>query len=181
MFGLFAIRKIADQRRSRGNLARLAENHRILSTTDRAYPVFIATHLAFFILTPLEIVMMGRAFWPPLGLSMVALFVAASLLRAWSISLLNRNWSSQVAVPEDLVPVTEGPYRLVRHPNYLAMSLEFLAMGLMCSAYLSTVFVGVLNAVAVHMRIQAEEAALFQVPAYRAAMQLRARIIPGIY
>ena len=99
----------------------------------------------------------------------------------WSTSLLGRSWTSRVAVPQDLRPVVHGPYRLVRHPNYLAMSLEFLAMGLIYSAWWSTLIVGVLNAWSLALRIRAEERALFQVPAYRAAMEHKARLIPFVY
>ena len=41
--------------------------------------------------------------------------------------------------------------------------------------------VAVLNLVAVVKRIRAEEEVLFQVPAYRAAMANKARLVPGIY
>jgi methyltransferase len=181
LFALFATRKVVDQRRSGRNLAELARARRILPEADRAYPFLLVTHLAFFILTPLEIVLMGRRFKPLLGISMIGLFLSATLLRSWTVSLLDEYWSSRVAVPEDLAPVTSGPYRFIRHPNYLAMSLEFLAMGLIYSAYLSTLLVAVLNAVAVAIRIRDEEAVLFQVPAYRMAMQSKARLVPGVY
>jgi methyltransferase len=86
-----------------------------------------------------------------------------------------------VVVPEDLRPVASGPYRLVRHPNYLAVSLELLAAGLMYSAFLSTAVVAALNLWAMVKRIHTEEEALFQVPAYRAAMAKKARLVPWIY
>jgi isoprenylcysteine carboxyl methyltransferase (ICMT) family protein YpbQ len=69
----------------------------------------------------------------------------------------------------------------VRHPNYLAVSLEVLAAGLIYSAYLSTIIVGVLNLYSIIKRIHAEEEVLFQVPAYRSALGNKSRLIPGIY
>ena len=118
---------------------------------------------------------------PALGIPMIGLFALAVLLRWWATSLLKEQWSSRVVVPEDLRPVTVGPYRVVRHPNYLAVSLELLAAGLMYSAFLSTAVVGALNLFAIVKRIRSEEEALFQIPAYRAAMASKARLIPGIY
>jgi methyltransferase len=180
LFALFALRKAIDQVRSRRNLAELKARG-LLPDEDRAMPWLLATHLAFFVLTPLEILLLGREFIPALAYPMLGLLVLGVGLRMWSTSLLGRSWTSRVAVPQDLRPVVHGPYRLVRHPNYLAMSLEFLAMGLIYSAWWSTLIVGVLNAWSLALRIRAEERALFQVPAYRAAMEHKARLIPFVY
>lgn len=181
LLAVFAARKMLDQSRSADNVARLAKDRPLVPAADRAFPLLLVTHITFFILTPLEVVGLDRTFHPALGVPMVLLFLGASALRAWSISLLGAHWSSKVIVPEDLVPVTGGPYRYVRHPNYLAMSLELFSLGLMHSAWISTAIVTLLNAVAVHRRILSEEATLFQVPAYREAMEPKSRLIPGVY
>lgn len=180
LFGLFAIRKVADQARSRWNFARLVERG-LLPDNDRAMPWLWATNLAFFLLTPIEIFVFSRQFIPPLGVPMIVLFLAATALRYWSTSLLGCYWTSRVAVPHDMQPIIRGPYRLIRHPNYLAMSVELLAMDLMYTAWLTALVVGVLNAWSTILRIDAEERVLFQIPAYGAAMQHKARLVPGVY
>lgn len=179
--GLFAARKVLDQWRSKRNVSRLQEQRAILPSRDRAFPWMLLTHVTFFVLTPLEVVLLHREFRPALGIPMIGLFLLAGLLRWWATSLLKEQWSSQVVVPQDMQPVTTGPYRVVRHPNYLAVSLELLAAGLMYSAFLSTAVVAVLNLYALVKRIHTEEEVLFQVPAYRTAMANKARLIPGIY
>jgi methyltransferase len=179
--GLYAARKIVDQVRSRRNVRRLAGQRRLLPSRDRAFPWMLVTHVTFFVLTPLEVVLLDRTFIPALGIPMIALFVLAALLRWWATALLGGQWTSQVVVPDDLRPQTTGPYRWVRHPNYLAVSVELLAAGLIYTAYLSTVVVGVLNLYATVKRIHAEEEVLFRVPAYRNALGDRARLVPGIY
>jgi methyltransferase len=162
-------------------LRELTKTRELLPAADRTYPLLLITHLAFFILTPLEVLFLHRTFVPALGIAMAALYVGATLLRWWSTSLLAAHWSSRVAVPGDLVPVTGGPYRVIRHPNYLAMSFELLAAGLFHSAWLSTAIVTLLNIAAITIRIREEESALFQIPAYRAKMDKTARLIPGVY
>jgi len=179
--GLLALRKIVDQRRSARNVRCLERNGAISAERDRALWWMRVTHVAFFLLTPVEVVVLHRRFIPPLGIAMVVLFVLATLLREWAKRSLGRRWNSTVVVAPDLEPVTDGPYRFVRHPNYLAMSLELLAAGLMFSAFLSTALVAVLNLYAVLTRIRAEEEVLFQVPAYRRAMAGKARLVPGLY
>jgi methyltransferase len=180
LFGLFAARKISDQVRSRRNYDALVRQ-RLLPSNDPAFGLFVATHFAFFVLTPLEIILLRRQFLPALGIPMIVLFVAAAGLRYWSRQLLGSNWTSKVAVPQDIQPIVRGPYRLIRHPNYLAMSLELLAADLIYTAYLSAIFVGILNAWTVVLRIRSEELTLFQIPAYRDAMQSKARLIPGLF
>ena len=179
--GLFAARKVFDQITSERNVRRLREQRQILPASDRAFPWMLLTHVAFFVLTPLEVVLLNRKFLPALGIPMIGLFLIATLLRWWATSLLKEQWNSKVVVPADLRPITYGPYRLVRHPNYLAISLELLAAGLMYSAFLSTAVVGVINLFAIIKRIHTEEKVLFQVPAYRTAMGNKARLIPMIY
>ena len=179
--GLFALRKVVDQARSRRNIRRLQQQRQVLPSRDRAMTWMLITHVAFFVLTPLEVVALGRTFVPALGIPMIVLFVLATLLRWWATTLLGRQWNSEVVVPGDLRPVTSGPYRVVRHPNYLAVSLELLSAGLVYSAYLSAAVMGVLNLYAVVKRIHAEEEVLFRVPAYRSALGDKARLVPGIY
>jgi len=180
LLGLFLVRKVADQVRSRRNARALAERG-AAPQRDVALKLLWLTHLAFFVLVPLELLLCKRRFIPALGVPMLILFALAFLLRWWSTSLLAANWTSQVAVPRDMQPVTRGPYRWIRHPNYLAMSIELVALSLVYPAYLSAAVVALLSIAAVVVRIRREEEALFQVPAYRAAMEHKARLIPGIY
>jgi methyltransferase len=178
--GLFAVRKIMDQRRSRRNIRRLREQKLIPARAD-GFPWMLVAHIAFFALTPLEVVLLDRRFLPALGIPMIVLFLLAAILRWWATSLLKEQWNSRVIVPENIQPVASGPYRVVRHPNYLAVNLELIAAGLIYTAYLSTAVVGALNLYATIKRIRAEEEALFQVPAYRTALGNKARLIPGIF
>src|ERR1700722_7317873 len=119
--GLFAARIVLDQRRSQRNICQLQERcATILPSRDRMLPWMLFTHVAFFVLTPLEVVLLDRTFQPALGIPMIGLFLLAALLRWWATSLLKDQWNSKVVIPADLRPVTSGPYRLIRHPNYLA-------------------------------------------------------------
>ena len=148
---------------------------------DWALVGFWIAHAAFFVLVPLELSLRRPRFVPALGISMLALFAIASSLRWWSTRLLAANWTSQIAVARDFQPVTRGPYRFIRHPNYLAMTIELLALALVYPTFLSAAVVAALTMAAVCARIHAEEEVLFQSTTYRTAMQDKARLIPGIY
>src|SRR5262245_49190624 len=177
---LFLIRKLWDQAVSRKNIRNL-KNHGHVHSADGGFPLLFATHVVFFILVPAELLWFQRPFDPVLGSIMIAVFVFASLLRSWSKRVLGEHWNSQVVVADDLTPVVRGPYRVVRHPNYLAMCLELIALSLAYSTYLSGPVVTVFCVVAVLVRIRREEQALMRIPAYQAAMSGKARLIPGIY
>ena len=145
----------------------------------RSYPLMVAAHVGLFTLPLLEVAALRRR--PRAPLLWVGVLGAATALRWWSIAVLGRSWNVRAAVPADLRPVTAGPYRLVRHPNYLAVILEFLALPLAGGAVLSAIGLSALNGAVLWDRIRAEERLLAEVPGYEAAFRDRARLIPGLF
>ena len=116
-----------------------------------------------------------------MALPWLIVLAAATGLRWWSIRSLGDSWNVRAQVPDDLEPVTSGPYRFLRHPNYLALLTEFVALPMAGGAWLSALGVSVLNGVALAIRIRAEEAQLERSAAYREAFRRKARLIPGIF
>ena len=84
-------------------------------------------------------------------------------------------------VADDLEPVTRGPYRFLRHPNYLALLIEFVALPMAGGAWLSALGLSAVNGAALGLRIRAEEAQLERSDAYRKAFRGKARLIPGVF
>jgi methyltransferase len=111
----------------------------------------------------------------------VAVLAGATALRIWSIRSLGPAWNVRAAVPAGLSPVATGPYAYIRHPNYLAVILEFAAVPMIAGARLSAVVLSALNAVVLYDRIRAEERLLNESSGYRAAFARRARFIPGVF
>jgi methyltransferase len=99
-----------------------------------------------------------------LAWSMLALVVASQALRWWCIATLGRHWNTRVIVVPGLPPVTSGPYRLVRHPNYVAVVVEGVALPLVHAAWWTAVVFTVLNAGLLAVRIRTEDAALATLP-----------------
>lgn len=56
----------------------------------------------------------------------LALFGVAKALKAWAIATLGPRWTFRVIVPRDSTLVTGGPYRIMHHPNYIAVVGELL-------------------------------------------------------
>jgi len=104
--------------------------------------------------------------------------VSAVALRLSVLLSLRRSWTVRAVVPSDLAVIDRGPYRWIRHPNYVALGLEFLGLPLIGGAYASALGLGVANALLLGRRIHEEEALLMAIPAYRQRMAHKPRFLP---
>jgi methyltransferase len=111
----------------------------------------------------------------------VVLWGGALLLRAWLMASLGRFWSVRLVARSGQPIVTAGPYRWVRHPNYLVVALEILAVPLVLGAVWTAVAASLANAWVLAIRIRSEEAYLLSVPGYQEAFGNRKRFLPGLF
>jgi len=102
----------------------------------------------------------------PLALAapMLLLVVASQALRWWCIATLGRQWNTRVIVVPGMPRVTGGPYRLVPHPNYVAVVVEGFALPLLGGAWITALVFTVANAVLLTVRIRVEDEALRTLP-----------------
>lgn len=124
------------------------------------YPAMVALHVGLLGGALLEVWLADRPFIPALGWPMFALVLLSQALRWWCIATLGPRWNTRIIVVPDLPLVTGGPYRWLRHPNYVAVVVEGIALPLVHTAWITAVAFTVLNAVVLRMRITAENAAL---------------------
>jgi methyltransferase len=124
------------------------------------FPPMVALHTALLIGALVEVWMFGRPFLPILGWVALAVVTASQTLRWWCIATLGRQWNTRVIVVPGLPLVSRGPYRMLRHPNYVAVVLEGAALPLVHSAWATAAAFTVLNAALLARRIQVEEQAL---------------------
>ncbi len=124
------------------------------------YPAMVAFHAAFLAACAAEPALLPTP-WPvPAALSALAVAAGAQALRWWAIATLGERWSTRILVPPGAAPVTAGPYRLLRHPNYLAVVLEVAAVPLVGGAWRTALAFSAGNLVLLAVRIRAEERAL---------------------
>ena len=127
---------------------------------QRHYPVMVVLHTALLVGALVEVWLRRPAFLPALGWTMLALVLAAQALRWWCIISLGRQWNTRVIVVPGLPRVTGGPYRLMSHPNYVAVVIEGFALPLVHSAWITALVFTLCNAVLLWVRIRAENRAL---------------------
>lgn len=124
------------------------------------YPVMVVLHTALLAGAVAEVWIRRPDFMPALGWTMLALVVVAQGLRWWCIATLGRQWNTRVIVVRGLVLVHDGPYRWLRHPNYVAVVVEGFALPLVHSAWITALVFTALNAVLLAVRLSVENAAL---------------------
>jgi methyltransferase len=133
-----------------------------------------------FTLPALERWWRGRP--PPRAIAALGwvLAVSAFTLRLSVLVSLRGSWTVRAVVPRDLRVVESGPYRFIRHPNYLALGLEFLGLPLMGGAYASALGLGLANALLLRRRINEEDALLMEIPGYRERMADKPALLPRL-
>jgi methyltransferase len=91
---------------------------------------------------------------------MLALVIASQALRWWCIRTLGPRWNTRIVVVPGWPLVHRGPYRVLPHPNYVAVVLEGAALPLVHTAWVTALVFTVLNLPLLAVRIRAEEAAM---------------------
>jgi len=86
--------------------------------------------------------------------------LVAQALRYWAIASLGDRWNTRIIVVPGLEPVTRGPYRFLRHPNYVAVVLELAAVPLIHGAWVTAAVFTLGNALLLLVRIRADEAVI---------------------
>jgi methyltransferase len=118
------------------------------------YPLMVALH-AFWLL----------GLWTfghdrPINPSLLAVFVLLQAGRLWVIASLGRRWTTRVIVLLGSAPVARGPYRWLKHPNYLVVVLEIAVVPLALGLPAFALVFSILNAALLAYRIRVENAAL---------------------
>ena len=166
-----ALQRLFELRLSHRNEVRIRQ-HGGREHAPESYRWIVGLHAGWFIAMLLEVFALGRKFRPRLAALGLTLFAAGQILRLTAIRTLGWRWSTRVMTVPGEAPVHEGIYRYIRHPNYLGVELEIIAVPLVHSAYLTAAVFGVANAILLRDRIRREEQALEEDNGYRQAFGL---------
>lgn len=129
----------------------------------RHFPAMVALHTGLLLSALAEVWLLQRPFIPLLGWPVLILALACQLGRYWVIWTLGPQWNTRVIVVPGLGRVTRGPYRWswLKHPNYLIVVIEGVALPLVHTAWVTAILFTVLNAVLLlRFRIPTEDRAL---------------------
>ncbi|HEY4942340.1 MAG TPA: isoprenylcysteine carboxylmethyltransferase family protein [Rhizomicrobium sp.] len=119
------------------------------------YPLIVALHAAWLAAIVLLLPADAAIRWIPL-----VLFVMLQLARVWVIATLGPYWTTRIITLEGAPLVRKGPYRFVRHPNYLVVAGEIAMLPLAFGEIAVAIVFTVLNAAMLAWRIRQEDTAL---------------------
>jgi methyltransferase len=180
LLALVGLLRLAELRVSRRHQQELA----VRGIEKRADPQFrwmVALHTAVLWSAAIEVVALRRPFLPDLAIPMAVLFLFATALRWWVIRTMGTHWNVEVMASGPLGVVTSGPFRWVRHPNYLAVFIELVALPLIHTAWITALVAAAGNALVLRHRLRLEEPVLDANLAYRTAMAGKPRFLPRLF
>ena len=132
-----------------------------IAPPDPVYRTMKWAYPAVFAAMAVEAILLGSS--PrPLLVAGIALFLAAKAFKFWAIATLGERWTYKVLVLPGVPLVTGGPYRFVRHPNYVGVVGELLGMALITGARVTGPLGIVFFSWLLVRRIRAEDRALRQ-------------------
>ncbi|MGK9234498.1 hypothetical protein KXS07_26735 [Inquilinus limosus] len=151
---LVAAQRLGELAYARRNEARLRAQGAVESGA-RHYPLFILLHggwlLAIFLLVPAD--------QAPAWL-LLSLFLLLQAGRVWVVATLGPYWTTRVLSLPGAPLVRRGPYRWLRHPNYLIVTAEIAVLPLVFDAWVIAIVFSLANALLLRHRIGIEEQAL---------------------
>jgi methyltransferase len=156
---LFGVERVAELLISRRN-ARIAGERGGIESGAAHFRWMTVVHALFLPCCAAEVVLLQRPFPGAAGWTFAAAALAAQALRWWAIASLGWRWNVRIIVVPGDPPVRRGPYRFLRHPNYVAVIAEMLCVPLAHGAWLSALVFSLINAGLLRVRIRAEEVAL---------------------
>jgi methyltransferase len=119
------------------------------------YPVMVALHGAW-----LAAIFFSLPHPPQFHIAAFILFIVMQLLRLWVLKTLGPFWTTRIISVPGAPLVRTGPYRYLRHPNYLIVAVEIVMLPLAFGEWAVALVFSILNALMLAWRIRVEEAAL---------------------
>src|SRR5699024_611241 len=126
---------------------------------EEHYKWFVLLHCLFFLSIMLEVGFQSDQAHS-LNVYLFSIFNAAQLGRVWCITTLGRFWNTKIIVLPRVALIKKGPYKYVKHPNYIIVAIELFVIPLLFGAYITTVIFPILHLLLLRIRIPSEEKAL---------------------
>jgi methyltransferase len=152
--GLVALQRLVELGYARSNTARLCRRGAV-ETDAGGYPLYVVLHAGWLTSLAIFVPAATPPVWP-----LIALFALLQLGRFWVIVSLDRYWTTRIISLPGAPLVQSGPFRYLRHPNYVVVVAEIAVLPLAFGAVAIAVIFSALNLVLITRRIRIEERVL---------------------
>jgi methyltransferase len=177
---IVGIERLAELLISRRNQKQL-QAQGVRKVPEPHFRLLVVFHGFILVCAGAEVLFLHRPLIPALALSMSVLFVLSNVLRWWVIRTLAGHWNVEVMESGRVGVVTSGPYRWVRHPNYVGVVAEVFSLPLIHTAWITATFATVGYLLLLRSRLRVEDNVLLANPVYRMAMGRKPRFFPRIF
>src|ERR1700674_3353991 len=177
---LVGIGRLAELGISRRNQRKL-QKQGVRKIAEPHFRWMVIVHGGVLVAAAAEVIFLHRPLIPALAITMGVLFVLANALRWWVIRTLAEHWNVEVMASSGVGVVTTGPYRWVRHPNYVAVVIELFSLPMIHTAWITALAGTLANLEILRRRLRVEEGVLMADPSYRSAMGEKPRFLPKVF
>ena len=121
------------------------------------YPFIVILHSLFIVSLLLEYYWKGEDIFNPIVLFV---YIFCILIKGWVIFSLGKYWNTKIfRIPHALL-IRKGPYKFIKHPNYIIVIAEIAVIPLIFNLYYTAIIFSILNAIILSIRISVENKAL---------------------
>jgi methyltransferase len=152
--GLVLVQRVAELVLARRNTVQLRRVGAVEADAE-GYPYFVLLHAGWLVSLAIFVPASATPVWPLLGL-----FALLQLGRLWVISSLGNYWTTRIVSLPGVPLVQTGPFRWLRHPNYLLVIAEIAVLPLAFGAVPIAVSFSAVNLILIIRRIRIEESVL---------------------
>jgi methyltransferase len=154
MLGLVLLQRVLEVAWARRNTVRLLRAGAVEADSE-GYPLFVLLHAGWLVSLVVFVPASTPPVWPLLGL-----FALLQLGRLWVILSLGEYWTTRIVTLPGAPLVRSGPFRRLRHPNYLLVIAEIAVLPLAFGAVAIATAFSALNLILIARRIRIEESVL---------------------
>ena len=180
LVALTALQRLWELRHSRTNLSALSRASQSADSSAN-WSALVLLQTLWLSGAALEPALRGRVARPALLWVGLVLFLLGEALRIWCIRTLGPAWNARALVDPELVIVSRGPYRWIRHPNYLGVLLELVGLPLAGGAWITLALLAPLHLFVLFRRMRGEDELLGRMPGYAQAMGAKGALLPRFF
>lgn len=157
---LIIIQRLLELRIAKRNEAWLKQRGGVEKGEDH-YKWFIIVHTLFFVSLLAEALLNNQQTFK-FNYLLFLLFLLTQIGRIWCITSLGKFWNTKIIISPQFSLVKEGPYKYVKHPNYIIVGIELMVIPFLFNAYITGIVFPILHILLLTIRIPAEEKALLE-------------------